>query len=116
MQRLSHEQRPSPGRHERMVCLGGGVQQRAHDGRHNVLDFRVLDDRANLVQCLLSSLLHFLVRVREDLNKLWYNPGKARRELLRCAVCHGSKELRRRIAFCARYQPGVSRVMQEAQA
>ena len=56
------------------------------------LNFRILDNGADLFQRLRAALLHTLVRVGENLDQFRNDAREAGRELLRCTVSHGAEQ------------------------
>lgn len=58
-------------------------------------DFRVADDRANLPQGLLASLLYLHVRVSQDLGQFGHNAGQAGGQLFGGTESHGTQQLHR---------------------
>lgn len=57
------------------------------------LNFWILDDIADVFQCLGTGFLDSDVGVSEDLCDLRNDTGQARRQLLRGTVCHRSQQL-----------------------
>ena len=58
-------------------------------------DFGVADDRANLSERLLASLLHLHMGVSQHLGQLGHNAGQAGGQLFWCTKSHGTQQLHR---------------------
>ena len=70
-----------------LIC----VRQSLNDGLQHVPNFRTLDDRANLFNCLNCCGMNLLVGVIQNLSKMLDNLRKKSADLLGCTVGHVAK-------------------------